>query len=70
MLFAVAFGQIIFDRQVVKLLAAFPLEPGYILSVFRALQQLLVFLDRENNRDWFAVSRHYLGFAIGRFHSR
>jgi hypothetical protein len=38
MLFAVAFGQIIFERPVVKLLAASPLEPSHILSVFRALQ--------------------------------
>jgi hypothetical protein len=69
MLFAVAFGQIIFERPVMKLLAAGPLEPGYILSVFRALKQLLVSPDRENDRDHLAVSHNDLGFVMGRFHS-
>ena len=70
MLFTVAFGQIMFERPVLKLLVAGPLEPGYILSVFRTLKQLLVFPDRENDRDRLAVSRNDLGFAMGRFHSR
>ena len=70
MLFAVAFGKVIFERPILKLPATGSLEPGHIFRVFRALQQLLVFLDWENNGDWLALSRYDLWFAISHSHGR
>lgn len=51
-----------------QLLAAGALEPGNVFYDVRPLEKFLVFFDRKNVRNRFAVPRDDLGFANGRFH--
>src|SRR6266536_719100 len=66
--FGAALSEIIFQWPVLHWLAASALQPSHILGVLHSLQQLLVILYRQDDRNRFAFSGDNFGFSERRFH--
>ena len=63
-------GKHVLQGTEVKLFSARAFQPGNIFGILKALDHLLIFLDRQNNRNGFPIARNDFRFSIARFHKR
>ena len=63
-------GKHVLQWTEVKLFLARAFQPGNIFGILKALDHLLIFLDRQNNRNGFPIARNDFRFSIARFHKR
>jgi hypothetical protein len=63
-------GKHLLQRTEVKFLASRAFQPGNIFGILKALDHLLIFLNRQNYRYGFTIARNNFRFSVPRFHKR